>query len=476
MPNIASWELIILLFNFIIFYKLKFGKKFIIQLFNKIRIYLPFNEEDYKNIIKLKKEKNKEGENGIIRSADIIEYTRKSTDEKYLEFEFFVIFYLVNVSTMLMYEFKNFLEIYFAHKFEYNINDKLNFNIVTSFSLISFVYIIYYLLRNQIFLKGFFSIESRIFYGLFIISFSIIYIIFLYYPEIFNIRYSEILQTVNDRFSKITFELNKQANFEVNIKLGFFGKKFGTENGIKIYYSFIFAVIFSILYRPCMRSAYFDHFMIATFQEKLLDKNLQSSTELKKILYSIKGKIILVILELYLLLEPLFYKPFLETEKSQAMSIFKYLSIIGIVFIIEFYLDIYYFWHQAFIFNMQNYEEIMKFNRNPSEKALSVNNGIIKFINGRFWNIFLHLFILIFFPIFIYFSFIFRNNLFYILFSKKDTFDIQETNAYIKKSFFECSLFFILLAFIAAKVFISFGRLFYLLISGTKKKDLYLMG
>ena len=48
MESIISIDLIFLLVSFLVFYKLKFEKKFITFIFKEIIIYLPLTEEDYK--------------------------------------------------------------------------------------------------------------------------------------------------------------------------------------------------------------------------------------------------------------------------------------------------------------------------------------------------------------------------------------------------------------------------------------------
>ena len=59
MESIISIDLIFLLVSFFIFYKLKFEKKFISFIFKEIIIYLPLTEDDYKNLLSIKKEKKK---------------------------------------------------------------------------------------------------------------------------------------------------------------------------------------------------------------------------------------------------------------------------------------------------------------------------------------------------------------------------------------------------------------------------------
>ena len=57
MESIISIDLIFLLVSFLFFYKLKFEKKFITFIFKEIIIYLPLTEDDYKNLLSIKKEK-----------------------------------------------------------------------------------------------------------------------------------------------------------------------------------------------------------------------------------------------------------------------------------------------------------------------------------------------------------------------------------------------------------------------------------
>ncbi len=448
MYQIVSTEIIILLSSFLIFYKFRFEKKFICFLFKKVVIYLPLTDKDFEQLIQVKKEKNKNIK-GIVRSCEIEEYVDKAQNEKFFKFDFIVIFYLCNLTTVFFNEIKNIILSVFFKEDVITVN---TFNIISSFVLISFCYFVYMNLRFHIFKEGFSkSKEVKSFYENFIISFTLFFIIQKMNENFFNINYTSVLEIVNDRIYSIL------SHFEFSFKNE---KNLVSKTLIQIFFSFIFGIFISILFRPAMRFAYFDHFLLMVCENPEDEKIRVSKLEL-----FIKFKSVINIFSLFLLLDPLtnyIFDNFTLIKPYSNVIIFLSLFI---NYILELICGINEIWYVAFMFHAQNYNEIVNFSKNPSKDKLLIHRNYINSVNSRFWEIISHIFYLVFIPILILISLYSRANIIQTL--------IFHKQIELKKYFLEIILYIVLLSFAIAKGVIENGFLFYVILMNIVHVPLY---
>ena len=435
MHQIVSTEIIILLTSFIIYYKFHYERKFISLLFKKVVIYLPLTDNDYEQLIQIKKDKNKNIQ-AIVRSCEIDEYALKAQDENFYKFDLIVLFYLCNLSTVLINEIKNIFIAVFLKEDIISVN---TFNVISSFVLISFTYFIYLNLRFFIFKKGFKKIEAKTFYVNFTICFISFLLIQIYKEEFLNFNYNSVLEIINDRiysilsYTEYTFKNEKNMLSKIHIQ---------------ILFSIIFSLYTSILYRPSMRYSYFDHFLLMAC-EKAEDENIKNS----KLELVIKFKSICNIFSLFLLLEPISnflfdYFSIFKTYSNAIIIIFLFISSI-----LELICGIHEIWYIGFMFHTQNYNEILKFSKNPSKEQLKYHRLYMTLVNTRFWDIISHIFYLVFIPILILICYFSRSNIIQTLIFKK--------KLELKKYLLEDILYIILLSFSFAKGIIQNGNLFY---------------
>ena len=435
MHQIVSTEIIILLTSFIIYYKFHYERKFISLLFKKVVIYLPLTDNDYEQLIQIKKDKNKNIQ-AIVRSCEIDEYALKAQDENFYKFDLIVLFYLCNLTTVLINEIKNIFIAVFLKEDIISVN---TFNVISSFVLISFTYFIYLNLRFFIFKEGFKKIEAKTFYVNFTICFISFLLIQIYKEEFLNFNYNSVLEIINDRiysilsYTEYTFKNEKNMLSKIHIQ---------------ILFSIIFSLYTSILYRPSMRYSYFDHFLLMAC-DKAEDENIKNS----KLELVIKFKSICNIFSLFLLLEPISnflfdYFNIFKTYSNAIIIIFLFISSI-----LELICGIHEIWYIGFMFHTQNYNEILKFSKNPSKEQLKYHRLYMTLVNTRFWDIISHIFYLVFIPILILICYFSRSNIIQTLIFKK--------KLELKKYLLEDILYIILLSFSFAKAIIQNGNLFY---------------
>ena len=197
-----------------------------------------------------------------------------------------------------------------------------------------------------------------------------------------------------------------------------------------------------------MRYSYFDHFLLMAC-EKAEDENIKNS----KLELVIKFKSICNIFSLFLLLEPISnflfdYFNIFKTYSNAIIIIFLFISSI-----LELICGIHEIWYIGFMFHTQNYNEILKFSKNPSKEQLKYHRLYMNLVNTRFWVIISHIFYLVFIPFLILICYFSRSNIIQtLIFHKK---------LELKKYLLEDILYIILLSFSFAKAIIQNGNLFY---------------
>ena len=92
MANIFPVELLGIFMVFYTSYKLKLQRYIISLLLKNHIIYLPFNNDDYNQLVELAKENkvNKKQDKFIIRSCEFEEYSEKVQSLKYHDLEFLI--------------------------------------------------------------------------------------------------------------------------------------------------------------------------------------------------------------------------------------------------------------------------------------------------------------------------------------------------------------------------------------------------
>ena len=386
-------------------YKLKFQKFIISILFNNQVVYLPLNDNNFKQLMDLAKENkmNKKQDKVLIRSCEFEEYSEKTKSRKYLDLDFLVFIYFCN---FFVYSF-NFIYKLFRllilgkEKKPFLLNDEknneskesnessnieLNFCIYLSLSFI--IYIIFRELTKSVFANGFFGRAAKEFYLYFIFCFSIFFANEYYNEKLFNLNYESAIKITNNRIDAILAQA--QANFNIDID------KFH----IKIFFSILFALIASIFLRCSERGAYFDNFFCNISKTSQLNlSNLSTITSYNsenpnsnnntKLEYISKIKSILNIIIVTIIMNPLLDN-FLEVININ--SGLKKLIIIFILLNIDFICGFFILWYAYFMFSVQNYQEIMKFVKNPSQQFLIYHQRGVEFINENAWDVLSHVF------------------------------------------------------------------------------------
>ena len=285
-------------------------------------------------------------------------------------------------------------------------NIELNFCIYLSLSFI--IYIIFRELTKSVFANGFFGRAAKEFYLYFIFCFSIFFANEYYNEKLFNLNYESAIKITNNRIDAILAQA--QANFNIDID------KFH----IKIFFSILFALIASIFLRCSERGAYFDNFFCNISKTSQLNlSNLSTITSYNsenpnsnnntKLEYISKIKSILNIIIVTIIMNPLLDN-FLEVININTGL--KKLIIIFILLNIDFICGFFILWYAYFMFSVQNYQEIMKFVKNPSQQFLIYHQRGVEFINENAWDVLSHVFLNCFVPFYIFICYLNEINIF----------------------------------------------------------------
>ena len=372
---------------FIVFYatyKLKLHKYFISFLFRGQIVYLPLTDDDFKQLIQLTKENRENRKEGkgklLLRSCELTEYCEKSQSYRYLDFDFLILLYFCNFIISFcstIYKVVCFF-VLGQEKDPFSLNENIkdnneisfndiNFNIYLTISFI--IYIVYRELTKYIFAFSFKSKAAKEFYLCFIVC-SILFFVNEYFnEELFKLNYDSSLEVINKRIDLISTQ--SKINFSFNIE----------KIHIKIFFSFLFGLISGIVLRAIERGAYFDNFFCNvsnSFQLSITKSSQSYSSEEQekneiKIEYISKIKSISNLIIIALLLEPLLDN-FLEIININ--TYIKKLIIIFFILVIDFILGFYILWYAYFMFCVQNYQEIIRFVKNPNIKLLNSHKNI----------------------------------------------------------------------------------------------------
>ena len=473
MANYFPIEFLGIFIVFYVTYKLKIQKYIISLLFKNQVIYLPLNDNDFNQLLQLSKEykDNKKEGKVLIRSCEFKEYCEKSQSIRYLDFDFLIFLYLCNfVITFFNTLYKIICYFILGHEknpFLLNENSKesneisikdINFNIYLTVSFI--IYIIYRELRKYIFAYSFKSQPAKEFYLCFIICFIIFFLNEYFNEKLFNLNYDTSCDIINKRIDLILTQSN--ANFDFHLE----------KLHIKIFFSFIFALISGIFLRSIERGAYFDNFFCNVSNSSQFSLSHSSNTYSSenqekndvKLEYISKIKSIANLFILVLLLDPLLDN-FLEIINVN--TYIKKLILIFIALIIDFILGFYILWYAYFMFSVQNYQDIMKFVKNPNSKYLNSHKNMVNYINENAWDVCSHVFMNCFVPLYIFICYLNQINI-YSKISKINDNDISLNNGFLDNF-----LFIVFLAFQFSKGIIENAIFYYRLIIKEKHLTIF---
>jgi len=452
--TIFSFELFSVLFTIMIIVKFKLNKKFVLWLLRGVKIYLPPTDQDNELIKEMKKNKNqirnKKGD-ALVRTCEVYEYINGIKDDNYTESDVIIFFYLTTLFNLLIIEVDKIFEIFFnveeSDSKDYNIN---TINIAVSFALITVTYLLYSIFKSN-FKSGFNSYDARLFYLLQFSFFSISIITLSYFDNIIAIDYDNICNIINDRVFRITDKASEVGNHE-NLKYNEIEKS-GICNKpfIKIFFSFVFSFIISIMYRGSTNLAEFDNLILNITNKSKSDKGVGKNFNLGKIYWAIKIKQILNIAIFFLLLDPLLKNVLIERKYISDISY--HLIIILPTIFFEMILGFYCVRCYAESFLESNYYDTVSYCENPTTEALIFLRKKITKVNTMFWEIFIRIFYMTFISFLLFILYINRANA--ILY-------INDENFKFRTNFLDSLMYIWLLGTYAAKGIFYNSYLYYL--------------
>lgn len=425
MANFFPVEFVGIFMVFYVTYKLKFQKFIISLLFRNQVVYLPLTDDDFKKLMELSKEnkENKTQDKVLIRSCEFKEYSEKSQSIKYHELDFLVFIYFCN---FIIYFFNIIYKIFRLiilgkerspfllneeQKQDNNEASNEEFNLSIYLCLSFIIYIIYRELRNSVFINGFFGKFAKEFYICFIFCFALFFLNEYYNEKLFNLNYESSINIINNRIDLILAQAN--AHFDIDIR----------KIHIKIFYSFLFALISGIFLRSSQRGAYFDNFFcnVSKTSQFNFSVNPQSNSsynseksenKVERLEYISKIQSIAITLVLAIIFNPLLDN-FLEV--IDVFSGVKKLVIIFILLCLDFILGFFILWYAYFMFSVQNYQEIMKFVKRPNQQYLIYHQRSVDFINENAWDVLTHIFLNCFFLFYVFNCYLNEINIFEII-------------------------------------------------------------
>ena len=398
-PNILI-EVIEILISFYFTYKLKLQKKVISFLFRGLIVYLPLNDDDFRQLMDYSKEQkeNKNESKVLIRTCEFIEYCEKSQTAKYLDLDYLIFLYISNLIFSIFNTIFRIIILINGENIRKN-EECINFNFLLT--ILFLIYILYREIRKYIFFFSFTSKSAIEFYFCFALNFTIFYINEIYNEKLFNLNYQIFENFINNKIKVI-------------ISLVYVNK-----NHLKIFFSIIFGLNSAIFLRAVQRGAYFDNFFcnILNSENSPLLRPIKPVSFQKdgktgiKLEYIIKIKSIINLFCSILLLEPLFDN-YLEIFNINTFK--KKLILNFICLVIDFILGVYIIWYIYFIYTIQNYKKYLEFIKDPDLKLLFNHRNTISYINENAWSVGSHIFINYFIPSYIFISYLYQIDFFNI--------------------------------------------------------------
>lgn len=449
-------KIIEILISFYFTYKFKLQKKVISFLFRELIVYLPLNDDDFKQLMEYSKEKkeNKNESKVLIRTCEFEEYCEKSQTSKYLDLDFLIFLYISNFIFTIFNIINRIIFILLIDDEGANKNDvntgHINFSFNFYLTILFLTYIIYREIKKYIFFFSFISKAATEFYFCFIVNFFIFYTNEIYNEKLFNLNYIVFENIINNKIKSITSQI------------------YFNTNHIKIFFSIIFGLNSGIFLRAIQRGAYFDNFFcnILNPENSPLLRPIKTNTSQKeekngiKLQYIVKIKSIINLFFSTLILEPLFDN-YLEIVIINTFK--KKLILIFVCLVIDVILGVYIIWYIYFIYTIQNYQKYLEFIKYPDQKLLYNHRNTISYINENAWDVCSHIFMIYFIPLYIFYSYIYEID----IFNK-----FSQNDAPINNNLYNSILFVSFISFQFSKGFIENGIFYYRLF--TKEKNLFI--
>ena len=145
----------------------------------------------------------------------------------------------------------------------------------------------------------------------------------------------------------------------------------------------------------------------------------------------------------------------------------KKLIIIFFFLIIEFILGFYIIWYAYFMFSVQNYQEIMRFVKNPNSNLLNTHKSLVNYCNDNAWDVCSHAFMNCFLSFYIFMCYCNQINIFNKI-SK-----LNEDITYLNSGFLDNILFIVFLALQFNKGIIENAIFYYRLIINEKHLSIF---
>jgi hypothetical protein len=466
---LLSIEIISLLITIVTIMRFNLNQKFTSWMLKGVKIFLPPSDKDYELIQEIKKDRNKNSQaNAIVRTCDVHEYIKVIKDENISETDSVTFFYLVSVVNLIFIEgvkiFNFVFQKYFVNlsnseenKFEEDsFTAKNNLNVVTSFVIITIFYIFYTNIKI-IFKGGYKSYEARIFYLNTIIFFITSFIILSFFESVFNINHINICETVNDRLEQIMIQADQSTGYRHLPDIVLCNKK-----SLNAFYAFFISIFIASVFRSSLRLATFDDFLINASEKansifkEVKDKKVQDETSRIQLISKLKQ--ILNAFILLLFIDPLFKNYLTENKIISDLSFNLYIILPLILVEVAFnaYLTKFY----STLFLNQNYYDMVDFCKTADKNQLNLIRTKMDYLNKKFWEIYLHLFNIMFSSLVLVLFYFNRSDIFTVMFDKK------REEFKFKTNFIETLIFFGLFSVIFGKAV--FGNLYTLYIKNFK--------
>lgn len=442
MANIFPVELLGIFMVFYTSYKLKLQRYIISLLLKNHIIYLPFNNDDYNQLVELARENkvNKKQDKFIIRSCEFEEYSEKAQSLKYHDLEFLIFLFFCNFTIYFFNILYKILRLVILGKergpFLLNEDNKnsnneesnegYNFSIYLSLSLI--IYIIF----RELLANGLKNKATKEFILCLISCFCLFFFNEYYNEKFFNLNYESSCNIINNRIDIILTKSNANFNIDIN------------KLHVKILFSILFGLMTAILYKSVKRGAYFDNLFCKISNESNTlnipkvgadSKNNSQVSEQKGIMMEniSKFKSIANLIISIILINPLLDN-FLELVNIN--NNIKKLVAIFILIIIDFISGFFIFRNSYFIFSVQNYQEILKFAHNLNQKNLVNHQQMILNINEYAWDVLSNIFINYFLPFFVFICYLIEIDIFGLLNKINDNEDTKLNKGFIDNVFY----------------------------------------
>lgn len=369
----------------LIFY-IQINRKILNILLKHLKIYLPFIEQDFDLLNKIKEE-NKQDRQAIVRSCDFNEYIQATEEDTYYEFDMLFFFLLTCILSIFFLFIKNLILVYLTNQLVYD--DALN--ISNSFLLITIGYICFIVVKKIMNQSLLLYSQLKQFILIFIISVLSFNALETFIPDLLNIQYTliskQILSYINTKLHLNPINLDTNQINETNDIITHHQNKII----IQIVFSIIFGFITSITTVSGQKIYIFDLCIMNNYYRGEVMKTIQLASY-ESIDSKIKLKIVLNIMILFNLIDIL--------SKSLILN-HKYIYSICLLLVAgtELCLNIKAILFSFMIFHHKNYIEAIDFCSHGKKEDLIQLKKTMDEHNRKFWEVAFMFFVHCFMPL-----------------------------------------------------------------------------